>query len=306
MSKKGEAFVRIGIDARTLFAPKTGDRTYTLNLLRHLPRVAPHREFFAIATSKRDEAILHDLPQLQFIFVSSLCGWQFTQMALPAIAKVRMFDLLHVQYIAPVHSPCPYVTTIHDVSWRRLPHCFPLRDRLLLNLFIPLTVHRAGAVITDSKASRCDIVNFYRVPLDKVHAIPLGVSDEFFATPSEIYCQRIWEHYGLECGYLLYIGVIQPRKNLMRVLTAIAMLRRAGCWRHQWRMVIAGKRGWHYEPLLRMASQLALHDAVKFIGYVPDEHLLALYHGARAFVYPSLWEGFGLPIVEAMAAGVPV
>lgn len=304
--------MRVGIDARVLFGRKTGDRSYTLNLLRNLTLVRPKIRFIAFAGRKKEHSVgewnetMSLIEGVPFVSLSSALGWHFSQVALPAGAKALKVDLLHVQYIGPILIRHRFITTIHDISWRRLPRCFPTRDRLLLNAFIPITVRAAEAVITDSQASREDLICSFRIVPEKVHAIPLGVSEEFFSPPTKHECERLLSQYGLQRGYALYLGVIQPRKNLNRLIEAVALLRDSGMWRNDWVLVIAGKLGWHYEGLLYAIEHLNLSSAVKFIGYVSDEQLRPLYACARAFIYPSLWEGFGLPVIEAMACGVPV
>lgn len=304
--------MRIGIDARVIFGRKTGDRSYAINLLRNLPLVRPQFEFVAFAERGRGHAAdgrsgaFSIADKAPLIRLSSASGWHFSQVALPAGARAFNVDLLHVQYIGPILVRHKFVTTIHDVSWRRLPECFPARNRLLLNIFIPITLRLACAVITDSHASREDLIRIFRVAPEMVHAIPLGVSDEFFVPPTQRECDELLSRYGLKQGYALYLGVIQPRKNLHRLIEAVAMLRDNGMWQSDWGLVMGGKLGWHYERLFCAIERLNLSGIIKFIGYVEDEQLRPLYACARVFVYPSLWEGFGLPVVEAMASGVPV
>jgi glycosyltransferase involved in cell wall biosynthesis len=307
-----EMKMRIGIDGRVLFGRKTGDRSYILNLIRYLPIVRPNYEFAVFA--RRAHSALQGsffVPtnmqrMVKLLLLDSPFDWHFSQVALPSATKGVRAELLHVQYIGPMVVRCKFVTTIHDVSWRRLPACFPTRHRMLLNIFIPITVRLADAVITDSKASMSDIVSFFSVPPSRVHVIPLGVSEVFFERPRMEECEAVLSMYGLKRGYALYLGVVQPRKNLHRLVVAVSLLRGFGMWKKGWELVIAGKLGWYYEHLMKAVCELGLGDVVKFIGYVEDEHLRHLYACARVFVYPSLWEGFGLPVVEAMACGTPV
>ncbi|MFA4016258.1 MAG: hypothetical protein RUDDFDWM_001361 [Candidatus Fervidibacterota bacterium] len=304
--------MKIAIDGRVLFGRKTGDRSYTLNLLHYLPVVRPDFEFVVFArrahtTFHKSRCIPTDLQRVvKLVLLDSPFDWHFSQVALPAGAKGIGAELLHVQYIGPMIVRYNFVTTIHDVSWRRLPTCFPTHHRMLLNIFIPITVRLADAIITDSKASMDDIVSFFSVPPNKVHVIPLGVSEVFFERPRKEECEAVLSRYGLKSGYALYLGVVQPRKNLHRLVAAVSLLRNFGMWRSDWELVIAGKLGWHYEHLMKAVCELGLGDVVKFIGYVEDEHLRHIYACARVFIYPSLWEGFGLPVVEAMACGTPV
>lgn len=294
--------MRIGIDARVLFGPHTGDRTYLLNLLRQFARMdLPHQ--FVLFSDRWGDLPFTLPPNFKPVLLPKISRRLFTAIFLPRACSLYRVDLLHVQYIAPIFSPCPIVTTVHDVHWRRFPETFPLKDRVLMEVFLPLTFWRASAVITDSRASRSDLEQFFRVPPSKLHVIHLAAEERFFVRLSERERRAVLNRYGLTEGYVLFVGVIQPRKNLERLLHAFALLRpRVEC--HP--LVIVGKIGWKARGLLQLVNQLKLSGCVKFIGYVPDEDLPAIYQGAKVFAYPALWEGFGLPVLEAMASGVPV
>jgi len=305
--------MRIGIDARVLFGPHTGDRTYLLNLLRQFAAMdLPHEfllftdRFEPLSFGTRDEGRgTRDVFPANFrlIRLPKLSRWLYTGILLPRACATYRVDLLHVQYIAPLTTPCPLVTTVHDVHWKRFPETFPMKDRLLMDIFLPLTFRRATFVVTDSRASRSDLVHFFRVPPDKIRVIYLAAEERFFHRLSEGERRSVLERYGLTEGYVLFVGVIQPRKNLERLLHAVALLRpRVECCR----LVIVGKLGWKTQRLFQLVGELRLKECVRFVGYVPDEDLPAIYQGAMVFAYPALWEGFGLPVLEAMASGVPV
>lgn len=294
--------MRVGIDARVLFGPHTGDRTYLLNLLRQFAQMELPHEF--VLFSDRWGEVPFDLPKnFKPALLPKLSRWLYTGVLLPRASSTFQADLLHVQYIAPLFAPCPIVTTVHDVHWRRFPETFPTKDRWLMEIFLPLTFYRASAVITDSFASQRDLVQFFRVPPSKVHVVYLAAEERFFVQLSENERRKVLERYGLTEGYVLFVGVLQPRKNLERLLHAFALLRpKIEC--HP--LVIVGKLGWKTQRLLQLVKELKLSDCVKFTGYVTDEDLPAIYQGAKVFAYPALWEGFGLPVLEAMASGIPV
>lgn len=305
--------MRIGIDARVLFGPHTGDRTYLLNLLRQFAAMdLPHEfllftdRFEPLSLGARDKGrgAGSGFPaNFRLIRLPKLSRWLYTGILLPRACAAYQVDLLHVQYIAPLTTPCPLVTTVHDVHWKRFPETFPTKDRLLMDIFLPLTFRRAAFVITDSRASRSDLVHFFRVPLNKICVIYLAAEERFFQWLPEVERRSVLERYGLTEGYVLFVGVIQPRKNLERLLHAVALLRpQVECCR----LVIVGKLGWKTQRLIQLVSELRLKGCVRFTGYVPDKDLPAIYQGATVFAYPALWEGFGLPVLEAMASGVPV
>jgi glycosyltransferase involved in cell wall biosynthesis len=260
-----------------------------------------------------------DLPfalpsNFRLVRLPRLSRWLYTGALLPHACVAHRVDLLHVQYIAPLVAPCPVITTVHDVHWRRFPETFPTKDRWLMELFLPLTFRRVAMVITDSRASRDDLVEFFRLPPDKVQVIYLAAEERFFEPLDDSERQKVLRRYGLQEGYVLFVGVLQPRKNLGRLLSAYATLMGQGAGdRGQVGneaplppLVVVGKLGWQTQTLRQLVSKLQLSERVWFIGYVPDEELPALYQGATVFAYPALWEGFGLPVLEAMASGVPV
>ncbi len=299
---KLDCAMRVGIDARVLFGPHTGDRTYSLNLLRQFAQMNLPHQFFLFSDRWGD--LPFELPSnFRPVLLPRISRRLYTAILLPRACSAYRVDLLHVQYIAPLFSPCPIVTTVHDVHWRRFPETFPIKDRVMMEIFLPLTLYKASAVITDSMASRNDLMQFFKVPPSKLRVIYLAAEELFFVKLSESERQTILRRYGLTEGYVLFVGVLQPRKNLERLLDAFALLRpKFECLP----LVIVGKLGWKTRRLLQLVNELKLGDCVKFIGYVPDEDLPAVYQSAKIFAYPALWEGFGLPVLEAMASGVPV
>ncbi len=294
--------MRIGIDARVLFGLQTGDRTYLLNLLHEFARMKLPYQF--VLLSDRWGCLPFDLPKnFAPILLPKLSRWLYSGLLLPRACSVHKIDLLHVQYIAPLFAPCPIVTTVHDVHWRRFPETFPTKDRLLMEIFLPLTFRKVSAIITDSHASALDLRQFFKVPPEKLRVIYLAADERFFKPLPDKERKEILKRYGLTEGYGLFVGVIQPRKNLDRLLQAFSLLRPKF---ERFRLAIVGKVGWKAQRLMEIVKDLQLRDCVIFVGYVPNEDLPALYQGAFIFVYPALWEGFGLPVLEAMASGVPV
>ena len=164
----------------------------------------------------------------------------------------------------------------------------------------------ASQVITLSNHARADIINTYNIDPDKVSAIPLAAASHFTRITDDKELQRVKQTYGINGPYILCVGSVQPRKNVARLLHAYSLLRRDGPTGKLPKLVIAGKLAWLFEETLRTIGQLNLKDSVIMTGYVPDADLPALYSGARCFVYPSYFEGFGLPPLEAMKCGTAV
>ncbi len=294
---------RIAIDARTILQSKTGDRTYTLNLLRGLARVASPYQFDVLLDAPDDGNLIatatENSPRFAVHVIEARNGRTWSAFALPRWAWKNRPALVHVQYLAPGPLPCPFVTTIHDVVWRALPKTFPARDRVIMNLGMPISARLARRILTVSAASRGEIARRLRVSPAKISVTPNAVDRRFFAPITRAQIEQLRAKYELgSAPYVLSVGLLQPRKNIARLMSAFERLKRADRdLPHQ--LVITGKHGWGDQ----------LHSAsahIRFTGYVDDDELPALYAGADLFAYPSLYEGFGLPIIEAMAAGAPV
>jgi glycosyltransferase involved in cell wall biosynthesis len=200
--------------------------------------------------------------------------------------------LLNPGFTAPILCGCPQVTVFHDLQHKRHPEHFRWLDLLFWRFLLFWSAHVSTALIADSEATRADLLRFYRLPDDKIRVIPLGVDPKFF----EIAKSRRPE------PILLSVSTLHPHKNLDRLLRAFAVFRST---RPEFRLVIAGLRGFDTANLERLRQELGLTDAVEFTGWIPRKDLYVLYARASAFVYPSTFEGFGLPVLEALAAGVP-
>jgi glycosyltransferase involved in cell wall biosynthesis len=194
------------------------------------------------------------------------------------------------------------VATIHDVIPYIYPETSTTLDRLIYRVWLPLAVRRLNAIITDSQQSKRDIVKYLRVKPEKITVISIAAAAHY-RPMSETDVRPVLERYGITFPYILYVGSIEARKNLARLLEAYARLRD---WSQEWKLVIVGARKWKFSPVFETVQRLGLEPHIHFTGYVEEADLPALYNGARLFVFPSLYEGFGLPVLEAMACGTPV
>lgn len=302
--------LRIGIDARAVCYPKTGDRSYTLGLIDGLARVRAEDALGDEFVLYFDQEPPEDLPCM--IDGKPREGWSlrvltaphrrlWTLRSLPRAAREDRLDLLHVQYNGPRIRRPALVTTVHDISFRLYPAWFSLKDRLLLHLGLRSTLGVARQVLAVSECTRKALAESYGYPCERIavthNALPPG-----FAAPSAEETEEVLREYAVERPYVLFVGVLQPRKNLPRAIRAFSEARRRGRLDH--RLVLVGKRGWRGGETERAID--AAGDDLQPLGYVPDAHLPALYAGAEVLLYPSLYEGFGIPVLEAFACGTAV
>lgn len=229
-------------------------------------------------------------------------AWE--QTVLPFLVKKYRLDILHSpMHVLPGVCPVPSVVTVLDLAFMRCPETFPRLQRKYLEFATKRAVRKANAVIAISENTRRDVIETFGVPESRVFTTPLGV-DESFVPASSTSVEEIRRRYGIQETSVLYVGTLEPRKNIPTLLTAFCRARKEigqPC-----ELVLAGGKGWFYQEVFRLIENLGLSDSVRFVGYVPREDLPTLYSAAAVFVYPSLYEGFGLPPLEAMACGTPV
>lgn len=298
--------MHIAIDAHSVGTGLAGNETYITNLVEALAEVDTVNRYTIYVTKR--EAVERFSNRWPHVTVRrTLPHTPLVRIPLTLFAELRLrpVDLLHVQFTTPL-APCPVVATVHDISFEHLPHTFKRRSWMQLRLTVRWTARVAAHVITPSEHARRDIIETYRLSPDKVTATPLAAPPHFAPVTDESEMKRVRSLYGVEGDYILAVGSIQPRKNLVRLFAAYAALRRSRPQAKLPRLFLVGKRAWLYEETLRALEEQGIARDVLFTGYVPETDLPALYTGALCFVYPSYFEGFGLPPLEAMQCGAPV
>jgi glycosyltransferase involved in cell wall biosynthesis len=297
--------LRIGIDSHAAEVDGEGNATYTRGLLAGLLGAGGDETFALFAADPRHAcyAALPGRDRARVLRVRQGGGALRVLLTLGRAAARARVDCLHVQYAGPLAWRGPLVVTVHDLGFLHLPESFPAGLRLALRVLVARSVARAARVITCSEFCRRDIEARYGLPPGRVVAIPLGAGAHFRPHPAEETAAVLARH-GLRPGFLFALGRLNRRKNLERLLLAYGRLRAGGVTGAP--LVIGGKPDFGVADVLRRASLGPGGPSVRFAGLVPEADLPHFYAGAACFVYPSLFEGFGLPVLEAMACGAPV
>ncbi len=298
--------MRIAFDGTTLTPGRTGVGYYTEHLLQHLAREVEHTGDEIVVLSNKPIETERPLPPHVRVHDGHRfpvrIGWMQLR-AQRALDAVRP-DVAHfTNGMIPVGSPVSTIVTVHDMSLRLYPHCHPVRRLLLNRPLMHVAISQAEAIVTVSHSARRDLLRFHGVAPERVSVVHEAASPAFHPIADRATLERARAKYDLPPRFALYVGTIEPRKNLMRLVEAFAEARAQGIPHH---LVCVGPYGWSSRDLAGRIERLGITDAVHFTGYVDFNDLPAIYNLGEFFVFPSLYEGFGLPVVEAMASGVPV
>jgi glycosyltransferase involved in cell wall biosynthesis len=297
--------MRIAFDGTTLCPGRTGVGYYTEHLLRHLAEQARGDELVVVSNTDVDMAL--PLPSRVRVVRSR---WRAPRLVWMQTLAPRMLgrlapDVVHfTNGMMPFVRRAPTVVTIHDMSLTLYPRYHPMRRVVLNRPLVNVAAQHADAIITVSESAKRDIVRLYGLSADRVHVVHEAAAPWFGPVTDRARLLAVRERYGLGERFVLYVGTIEPRKNLSSLLDGFAQRRLAGDLPHQ--LVCAGPYGWLSRDVEQRIERFGVKDAVRVLGYVPFEDLPAIYTLAEMFVFPSLYEGFGLPVVEAMACGAPV
>lgn len=307
--------MRVAFNATPLLSPLTGIGQYIVELSAALTAtgdVDPYSFYWCRwrHESPRPPADLNGVP---LSLVQQVKPWLPFRGGLRIAAKQLGFsgglrrhaiDLYHEQNYVPLGYDVPVVITIHDLSWFHYPETHPADRVRWLARGLPKALERAGAIMVDSNFVRSEVIETFGVAPERVHTAHLGVSSVYRQRTKEETAGAL-QSIGLSHGrYILTVGTIEPRKNVLHVLEAFAQIPAA--IRERFPLVVAGARGWRASDIVSRLRRLADRGQIRFLGHVGEATLPCLYAGAASFVFPSLYEGFGLPPLEAMASGVPV
>lgn len=303
--------MHIGIDAHAIGAQQGGNETYIRNLIRALAAVDDCNRYTiflakARAADEWREGFARQFPNFEVRLLPEPTPLVRVPLALAFELRRRPVDVLHVQYTAPPFCPAPVVATIHDLAFEHMPETFTRRGSMQLKLTVRRTAQRAARIATVSEYSRQDLLRTYNLVPEKVAVTYNGIESHFTPQPTSANeAENIRHRFGIARDFLLAVGSLQPRKNLIRLIRAYAKLRGENAGFAP-QLVIVGRKLWLTDEIFAEVRRQRWAEDVILTGYVTDEDLPKLYRAATAFVYPSLFEGFGLPPVEAMACGTPV
>ena len=307
--------MRIGIDATALPALPVGAGHYIIQLIRAFAR-QPGEDEFVIFVQRHGVSLLNLSPEELSPLSSSTrlvilpdqpparrLAWE--QAVFPSLAASQRLDLLHsLHYTLPLAYAGRRVVTLHDMTFFLFPRLHTLPKRYFFRFFIRASARLADALVADSHSTRQDAIRLAGVPPHKIFTAQLGVTPAFHPLDaSHPRLAAVRQKYSLPEHFVLYVGLIEPRKNIPTLLQAFAQVAPQFPDR---RLVLVGRRGWMVETLDQQIASLGLADKVLFPGYVERADLPMVYNSAECFVYPSFYEGFGLPVLEALACGLPV
>jgi glycosyltransferase involved in cell wall biosynthesis len=288
----------LGIDVHSLADQRTGVAVYVTNLVRGLAAIGA-----AGAVRLYLQAPSPEAAGFSTRIIPRTPMWTTLRLSLHFFGHEAPRAMLFPAHVVPFYAPMPSVVTVHDLAFELFPKHFTRSDRIRLRTLTRRSVRKAARVIADSAATKRDLIELLHVPEERITVVHLGYDREHFRPSTAAEVEAVRRRYTLDRPYVIAVGTLQSRKNHEGLVRALARLIERGL---DVDLVVPGAKGWLYENIFRTVRALGLEDRVHFLGFVPDADLPALYSGAEVAALVSLYEGFGLPVLEAMACGTPV
>ncbi|MCK4431428.1 MAG: glycosyltransferase family 4 protein [Candidatus Aminicenantes bacterium] len=305
--------MKIGLDVDSLTIKSGGIGRYAVNLINHVAKILLNEgqnEIFIFFHHSFDRDLIHKHSHLKFIdkYTNIKSNVLRKGIFLPFSMRRLKMDLFHgLDHIGIPFlyedKRCKYVVTIHDLITRIYPSKFTKKHRLVQNTLLPHILRKADRIIAVSNSTKNDIIKFYPEYAHKIKVIYEGVESQFFPR-SNHEIEKTLDKYNVDFRYILFLGTVEPRKNIIRVVDAFIQLKQEG--NIEQKLIITGRKGWLYKDIIEKINKTPFSQDIIFTDFVDDEDLPSLYSGAEIFLYPSLYEGFGLPVLEAMSCGSPV
>ncbi|NMM61580.1 glycosyltransferase family 4 protein [Clostridium sp. P21] len=300
--------MKVGIDARAAkWYRGTGIGTYTYQLINCLNKIDNTNDYLLFTPENSQSTI----PLKSNFKLSSISeeseGSFWDEVNIPNILKNKDIDLYHIPQNGvglPYDKKCSFIITLHDVIPYKMPETVSHRYLKIFSEQIPMIVSKCDGIITVSNHSKKDIVEAFNFPEDKVYVTPLAAEDIYKPLNKALSKNIIKKNYSIDGDFILYVGGFSPRKNIIGLIEGFSKL--LNYYKNDIKLVIAGKRGKSYELYKKRAEELNISDKIIFPGFILIDHLPYLYNASKLFVYPSFYEGFGLPPIEAMSCGIPV
>jgi len=328
--------MRIGIDARTILNPEKGEAAgighYTYQLIRHLLEIDKENDYFLFFDKTVQQKRLKKFEQenvrfrfFPFISYNRFLPSTYRNFLTTAFISRENLDIFHSPIPSlPQGYKAPTVITVHDLTIYKFPELYTNKEIMLLKLVIPKAIEMAGGIIAVSQSTKKDLGEIFGISTKKIEVIYHGIDSRFFRKCNTEEVDKVKKKYGITKDYLLFLGTLEPRKNILRIVEAYERLRdrlvelpqlslkdplkkeSLKNYSVDYQLVLAGQPGTHFKSIQERIKKSKYKDDIILPGYIDADDLDQLFEGAKIFVFPTLYEGFGIPVIEAMANGIPV
>lgn len=303
--------MKVLLDSQPLLGPRTGIARYVASLIEHIDKPQEIEVFLAF------NRIIKNIDTTNYKKTHSVLNSRYPYNIIRRLMKPNAlynfpidrfskekFDVFHgTNFTILPTIKAKSVVTVHDLAYMIYPETTSGKIYRHHSKWVPYSVKKADRVIADSYQTQRDLIRLLNVPEEKIDVVHLAGNPIFRPMHSNEY-EHIYNQYSLPEKYILYVGTVEPRKNLITLIKAFSQMKRQSGAKEK--LVIVGAKGWKYSPIFKLIKELKVENEIIFTGYVNDKDLVAIYNGASCFILPSIYEGFGLPILEAMQCGIPV